>query len=390
MWLFATNDDIIEKIDYICPYCGNKKDFSEEQIIKRYFAINCKAIIIEISCVTCLSCNNYVYPKVFFPFINYLILYIISVLTKNIEAQKKTHETLLLHSSIVDCNSIKYQGEKIDVFFEKINKSLIDYNAVEKKMIKFIFQGGKNTDLVKEEKITSLEDYIKLVSKIRVCNKLTWYRGQSNIEYKLIPSVHRIYENDDYEQRIIKFFMLRAPGLTNNCPAEQCYHQWLPFMQHYELPTRLLDWTDSPLCALFFALLSDNKSDACVYVFDPIEWNFCQYSIGGIPIIDTSEEDELKKIINNAFERKNNLINIKPMAITSIRKYNRMYNQQANFTIHDSNVDMYSLLPSVFTKIIIPNNYKKSIRYQLFDMGIDKTTFFPELTALAEVTKKFA
>ena len=56
------------------------------------------------------------------------------------------------------------------------------------------------------------------------------------------------------------------------------------FMQHYGVPTRLLDWTENPLIALHFALMGASMrptksgkpafaSNAAVWVLDPVEWN---------------------------------------------------------------------------------------------------------------------
>ena len=142
---------------------------------------------------------------------------------------------------------------------------------------------------VKVKSVDSLEAYISLVEKLRASRrKRLWYRGCGKASHNLKPSLYRhkkhqsIYEIlalekellDRFQQRSIPF---HSRPLTDNW-------EWLFLMQHYGVPTRLLDWSESPLMALFFAVtLAAHKigksgrpvfsGDACVWLLDPDQWN---------------------------------------------------------------------------------------------------------------------
>jgi hypothetical protein len=83
-----------------------------------------------------------------------------------------------------------------------------------------------------------------------------WFRGSRISSWTLVPNLYRSYlpvkQLLEREDEIREEFVRRAPSLTSYNPRNAW--EWYFLMQHYSAPTRLLDWTEDPQIALYFAL----------------------------------------------------------------------------------------------------------------------------------------
>lgn len=91
-----------------------------------------------------------------------------------------------------------------------------------------------------------------------------FFRGHSKTSYNLVPNIYRDRKIIDNEHIIFKELLLRCPQDFSHCRST---FEFLVKMQHYSLPTRLLDITTNPLIALYFACKSNQEHDGELIVF---------------------------------------------------------------------------------------------------------------------------
>ena len=105
------------------------------------------------------------------------------------------------------------------------------------------------------ESLTEYLHYIEYVHKIWEKGQL-WYRGISKSKYKLIPRIYRTtwkYDNI-IAKDITNSFINKAQGILKPNTYPESKWGWYQLMQHYGVPTRLLDWTHGYLIALYFSI----------------------------------------------------------------------------------------------------------------------------------------
>lgn len=115
-----------------------------------------------------------------------------------------------------------------------------------------------------------------------------WFRGVANKEYDLTPGFQRTLSGNNKESCILDETHALS-DIVNNYPElrRMSFFDALATLQHYTLPTRLLDWTPNPLSALFFACMDmqgliDDKNDGELFILNPLKLNYYTCSRWGM------------------------------------------------------------------------------------------------------------
>jgi hypothetical protein len=217
-----------------------------------------------------------------------------------------------------------------------------------------------------------------------------WFRGQGNAEWSLVPKFYRECDQTrDTEDEIREEFAQRGPAFCESVPSGDW--DWYFLMQHHGAPTRLLDWTDGALIALFFAVRdSTGLTDAAVWMLDPFWLN--RRTLKKDVVISPSasgaladDKRRLRTWLHPRFKPKSRLSQ-NPIAIYPGHIAQRISTQRSCFTIHGANpagLEEQAVWPqSRLVKFTIPSFYTLRLRKELQICGVDEATAFPDLDGL--------
>ena len=219
----------------------------------------------------------------------------------------------------------------------------------------------------------------------RKFDSLTWWRGHSAIlDWKLVPSVYRRQDGNHYryESNIVARFAARAPSRYAGLPELGRWDQWLVLMQHYGLPTRLLDWTESVLIAVYFAVRDHPDKDGRLWAVSPHKLN--QHQIG-ISANVTPGNPKVKPLFlppfNQNAQQQEKIVAFLPTEVDT-----RMILQQSGFTVHGTpqSLDGLECQDDILIKWDIPASAKSTLVAELSRLGVHESTLFPDLEHLAK------
>lgn len=208
-----------------------------------------------------------------------------------------------------------------------------------------------------------------------------WWRGQKQADWNLQPSLFNrglAHKEENLNAR----FKLMAKVRRGEVPNSSDSLGWLFLMQHYRLPTRLLDWSQSPLVALYFAVEKPDDTDAAIWGLCPTRLNRIEGKINSIcmpgsPTIGGLGIQAFKKNVEQIDER--------ILAVLTEEADLRHMVQQSAFTIHGRNepLDRATAANEFLIKIRIPSTAKERLRQALALFGISRASLFPDLENLA-------
>ena len=143
-----------------------------------------------------------------------------------------------------------------------------------------------------EVRINSVSEFIeKIVQLDKEEGTEIFYRGHADRDWELLPSIFRTPNGVEKEHLLFRDMVAHEPQSFSECKSTLDY---LVQMQHYGLPTRLLDMTTNPLVALYFA---------CEQAEDDVEAGILSGLMAG------------QQAINDILQSANSILEADPMCI---------------------------------------------------------------------------
>ena len=365
---------------------------------------------------------------------------------------KKEQDINSIDANLLDEYCSRLADEKICITdnydFVKTIDAVIEGDAylsraqIEKKVIE---SGGRKyfcyNPLAPKKKVVcvyNLSDFLKIIlEETNTRNTKQLYRGHGNWIFDMIPGIYRKQNRNIllHESQYIHEMISSYPNFFNECKTALDY---LVVLQHYSFPTRLLDFTENPLVALYMACASEKNDFADVMRIDVEMSDFKYYDSDSISILantafaddefDVSDysfldyyhayeeekvDAEYKEYYNSLIQQFNEredmtrflhlirgekpyfLSRIKPehldgavLWVKAKQDFQRIANQSGVFAIFGINTKKQSMIEFPYQKystlhILIPPHAKENILCELDKIHINQATLYCDMDRIA-------
>ncbi|WP_296104685.1 FRG domain-containing protein [uncultured Agrobacterium sp.] len=243
-----------------------------------------------------------------------------------------------------------------------------------------------------ERQIGSVSDFLAAIREDRDAQPGTiWFRGHADATWKLLPGFMRS-TSDTSETTLLNRFRQSAAMLADRRPASQ--FDWTFLMQHYGVPTRLLDWSESPLISMYFAVedwATRPNVDATLWCLWPTVLNQNANIVDKVEgqYIPSFDDVELQAYTLESL-RQNTRIELFPVATIATRNNARIQAQMGTFTIHhNKKIAIEDVGDSTHVaKYMIPSAAREKLASELKLLGMTRFSLFPELASIGAILKE--
>lgn len=267
--------------------------------------------------------------------------------------------------------------------------------------------------------ISSITSFNKIVAGAKHESAVLFYRGHADANYVMRPSVMRTSKLEQSEFRIYHELQIECPEDFEKCHT---HLETLVKMQHYGLPTRLLDITRNPLVALYFACESRPESYGEVILISAKEKEI-KYpksdtisllaSLAALPyerqqdfrraakdprLSSEAFNDRISRLIHEvrlekpAFRaevRQSDVLD--SFIVYALKNNNRIVKQDGAFIVCGLNVPKDTLGGFRYRengkKVVVLIDKKEKILEELEEYSINRATLFPEIESVSAYLK---